>query len=595
MESKKDQRVCRFFTLGNCKYGEDCKFMHAHKPQANHKAQSTSTKKPPPEEMKLTSYKEDLMIIAHSQKITTPIHFQEFSKSKEGKDNYERNNTLWGEKGFLALIREVSKNSTAQDLCQVIRRFQHEIFFGKLDSEEFSETSSIYIRFSPSCKYEIIDELHVKEGQFIVNVEIGKEIDFKNFEKEVIEYNSNKRKVKIINESLDKEYKDKLNKAINYKLKEFSGKLFLLFKFIDSYFNELFDISKNIEILEAEKLKKDDEDHNSNDENLNDNEDKFYVDSSNSSDNEEKKKNSDLIDPKLYSLHHFQTHFTYNVLVNELVHSNVGVITLHETTMNLSCKNCRKESSITVFPNVKHQNYLINVLPCLHCNTSSRSVIHTEPAHMGKEKIGFLGIANWNFNDFLFVSFVLSCEECGNDMILKDASRGKNNYVKCFTCFKEMTLSFQGLSLEEFHNEAIEEINTKQANKPQANFQYKPKRQVGMFKPGQPLVRKGACKHYKFSYRWFRFPCCEKVYPCDNCHFETEKHIYEKAESMVCGFCSTEQKVHSVCTKCGEALTKEGPKSGHWEGGKGCRNTKAMSKNDPKKFKGVGKTQSKKK
>lgn len=27
----------------------------------------------------------------------------------------------------------------------------------------------------------------------------------------------------------------------------------------------------------------------------------------------------------------------------------------------------------------------------------------------------------------------------------------------------------------------------------------------------------GICKHYKHSYRWFKFPC-GNVFPCDVCH-----------------------------------------------------------------------------
>ena len=35
---------------------------------------------------------------------------------------------------------------------------------------------------------------------------------------------------------------------------------------------------------------------------------------------------------------------------------------------------------------------------------------------------------------------------------------------------------------------------------------------------GKPLPQKGACKHYKLSHRWLRFPCCARAYPCAVCH-----------------------------------------------------------------------------
>lgn len=47
---------------------------------------------------------------------------------------------------------------------------------------------------------------------------------------------------------------------------------------------------------------------------------------------------------------------------------------------------------------------------------------------------------------------------------------------------------------------------------------------VGKFKLDEPLPRKGTCKHAKNSFRYFRFPCCGKAYPCDGCHDAEEKH-----------------------------------------------------------------------
>lgn len=64
---------------------------------------------------------------------------------------------------------------------------------------------------------------------------------------------------------------------------------------------------------------------------------------------------------------------------------------------------------------------------------------------------------------------------------------------------------------------------------------------------------------------------------------------------MICGFCSREQAVKNECSSCGMALTRDGKKTGHWEGGKGTRNKSSMNKNDPKKFTGLSKTVSKKK
>lgn len=114
--------------------------------------------------------------------------------------------------------------------------------------------------------------------------------------------------------------------------------------------------------------------------------------------------------------------------------------------------------------------------------------------------------------------------------------------------------------------------------------------------PGEPLPKNGTCKHYGKSYRWFRFPCCGKLFPCDVCHETGNKDNHQMilANRMVCGFCSKEQaySADKPCT-CGKQLTRTKNASGaFWEGGKGTRDRKKMSKNDPRKYKGLNKTKS---
>lgn len=58
---------------------------------------------------------------------------------------------------------------------------------------------------------------------------------------------------------------------------------------------------------------------------------------------------------------------------------------------------------------------------------------------------------------------------------------------------------------------------------------------------GMPLPDFGTCKHYKHSYRWLRFPCCGKAYPCDVCHDKNEDHEMVFANRMICGHCCREQ------------------------------------------------------
>lgn len=132
---------------------------------------------------------------------------------------------------------------------------------------------------------------------------------------------------------------------------------------------------------------------------------------------------------------------------------------------------------------------------------------------------------------------------------------------------------------------------------------------------GTPLPDTGACRHYRHSHRWLRFPCCGKLHACDLCHEEASEdgHDAKWATRMVCGFCSREQAVASQCAHCGKRLATSagthvyvcamfvargcgeplvcmytaapsGRKTRFWEGGQGCRNPALLDSRDRHKY-----------
>eukprot|EP00937_MAST-01D_sp_MAST-1D-sp2_P002121 g2121.t1 len=116
-------------------------------------------------------------------------------------------------------------------------------------------------------------------------------------------------------------------------------------------------------------------------------------------------------------------------------------------------------------------------------------------------------------------------------------------------------------------------------------------------KLGTPLPLKGACVHFKKSFRWLRFPCCGRAHPCPLCHEASgcplvrdaarDEEALQRfaARRMLCGQCSFEQPISDKpCLKCGFKCTPKG--TAHWEGGAGSRNVGALSNKESKKFKG---------
>jgi len=108
---------------------------------------------------------------------------------------------------------------------------------------------------------------------------------------------------------------------------------------------------------------------------------------------------------------------------------------------------------------------------------------------------------------------------------------------------------------------------------------------------GRPLPNKGACRHFKHSFRWLRFPCCGRAWPCATCHAESDCPAAQAGEAvwatrMLCGKCSREHPYSDTpCDACGNTYTAPG--DGHWQGGDGCRDQQRLARDDARKHKGA--------
>lgn len=171
--------------------------------------------------------------------------------------------------------------------------------------------------------------------------------------------------------------------------------------------------------------------------------------------------------------------------------------------------------------------------------------------------------------DIQAYTFHPTCEsctkECRHNSVFRNFLRGPLRQ-NCEHCFHAMTLAIEGARF----------VGSPLASAGNTEMPVKRKRQkevlpdAGLVVPGERLPKNGTCKHYGKSYRWFRFACCKKLYPCDICHESlSEPHEILPANRTVCGFCSKEQKItaESACTGCGKDMTKKTRAGGkHWEG-----------------------------
>ncbi|KAJ2000779.1 hypothetical protein H4R26_004458 [Coemansia thaxteri] len=300
----------------------------------------------------------------------------------------------------------------------------------------------------------------------------------------------------------------------------------------------------------------------------------------------------------------------------------VGVSLAHCTLLNLAvrCARCKNMVELRgILPTM--QNGKDNQLwkACDSCSTILGVRFRPDWIVADISTLGFLDCSGCAPTDLLPSKISLSCETCamadddggGGDPtppkkledVVATVSMGSATSLNCRTCHARMSVSLQepqfvrlvsGVPLGGDASTAQISKEVDRLRKTKVNRREELAR-LGVV-PGQPLPDHGACKHFRKSTRWLRFPCCSKAYPCVTCHDEKEDHEHEFAQVMLCGHCAKEQRIAKVeqsglCIGCGaQVIKKVDGNHAFWQGGMGVRDRVRMSRKDTRKFQGIGKT-----
>eukprot|EP00057_Strongylocentrotus_purpuratus_P030864 XP_782924.3 PREDICTED: uncharacterized protein LOC577616 [Strongylocentrotus purpuratus] len=261
---------------------------------------------------------------------------------------------------------------------------------------------------------------------------------------------------------------------------------------------------------------------------------------------------------------------------------SASILACEKIKIRIQCSRCKDQTDLSVAPGVAM------VLGCHKCQ--SQQAVGYRPCiiHQFSSVMGFLDLTGCVPVDLIIYEckFMVSCLECSANSDIQGIQYGQERPVWCSKCHQKMSIAmdtarFQRLvaSVPEGKTEVVAVKKEKRQRDP-------------AIQEGLPLPANGTCQHYKKSFRWLRFPCCGKCYPCDECHDADSDHEMKFASRMICGFCSKEQpySADKPCLSCGSNVTKS--RTTHWEGGTGCRNKSKMSRNDKQKFANLHKTTS---
>lgn len=265
--------------------------------------------------------------------------------------------------------------------------------------------------------------------------------------------------------------------------------------------------------------------------------------------------------------------------------SNVALLECNALSLEIQCSRCKSRAEMHLVSGPYGRESKAVTMLCAKCNHIMAAAFRKNLMFTSNANVGYIDLAGCLAHDYLPSMLVATCGECSTNSFENAFRRveiGRKTVATCHQCHTKMSITINGFNFDVIDSENLskEKINAKAAK-------LKARGKEGLnLTGGTPLPNKGSCEHYKKSNRWFRFSCCSKVFPCDRCHNAGSNHFNERANRMICGFCSREQNFAAECQFCGHAF--EHKFSPFWEGGKGTRDKVKMSKKDSRKYKRRG-------
>ena len=204
-----------------------------------------------------------------------------------------------------------------------------------------------------------------------------------------------------------------------------------------------------------------------------------------------------------------------------------GIELLELTSLNITvkCERCKGTMDIERL-RTDAENSKMREESCKKCASTFAIRFRADMIHANSVRGGYLDLDGCTVVDMLSSNFIPTCSECSTAYPASGvtAVRGDTAMAICRECHRKMTMRIQEVKFLQISASAMRASRVPGRKKVKEN--------LGIT-AGTALPRQGRCAHYRKSYRWFRFSCCQKVFPCDRCHDEQTDHPNEHANRMI--------------------------------------------------------------
>ena len=242
-----------------------------------------------------------------------------------------------------------------------------------------------------------------------------------------------------------------------------------------------------------------------------------------------------------------------------------------ELTVTLACAKCQKPYEFALgglsAASASRKSW------CDGCGSLLSASLRPCLLHAGSNVLGHVDAVGCHVTDAPRLSVLMQCGRCDDgELALPPLQRGRTVQSGCRVCHAPLSVKFGNVLLERLasggggRGKGSGAGDDDDDDELEALLKKLRKKNVDQFKAmgliiGKPLPQKGACRHYKHSYRWLRFPCCGRAYPCAVCHEESDcpaASLGVWASRMLCGKCSREMPYADTtpCAHCGNTFCK---------------------------------------
>ena len=226
------------------------------------------------------------------------------------------------------------------------------------------------------------------------------------------------------------------------------------------------------------------------------------------------------------------SHRGTQIVMGELEMTGLGILKASVIRLQVLCVRCETRSDVEFLPSNGVSNPMVQ--RCGRCGIHHSIKYRPEMVHEHSDSLGFLDLENCEAFDWVPSDLFGTCLECFTEAPIKGWARGQTFDSNCRQCHQRLHARFNQLEfvritpallvMEEPKADSRGRKAAEALDPLEVAAAKNRRKEQSLLKLGTALPNKGACKHYKHSHRWMRFPCCGKAYPCDVCHAEAEGH-----------------------------------------------------------------------